>query len=57
VKLAVRRLDGIHQVEASYEENQVIVGYEPSKVTPEAIEAAIENIGYKAELKSEKGRR
>jgi len=57
VKLAVRRLDGIHQVEASYQENQVIVGYEPSKVTPEAIEAAIENIGYKAELKSEKGRR
>ena len=57
MKLAVKRLDGIYSVEASYEENQVVVGYEPSKVTPEAIEAAIDKSGYKAELQGEKGRR
>jgi len=32
-----------------------VVSYEPSKVKPEEIKAAIEEIGYKAELQSEKG--
>ena len=55
MKIAVKRLDGIHQVEASYKEEKAVVAYEPSKVTPEEIKAAIEKSGYKAEMQSEKG--
>lgn len=50
VKMAVRQLDGIHQVEASYKESNAVVSYEPSKVKPEEIKVAIEKIGYQAEL-------
>jgi Cu+-exporting ATPase len=55
VKLAVRKLDGVHQVKASYKEGKAIVVYEPSTVSPEEIKAAIEEIGFKAELQSEEG--
>ena len=55
MKLAVRKLDGIHQVEASYKEGKAVIVYEPSKVSPEEIKAAIEKVGYKAELQSEEG--
>ncbi len=55
MKLAVRKLDGIHQVEASYKEGKAVVVYEPSTVSPEEIKAAIEEIGFKAELQSEEG--
>jgi len=55
VKIAVKRLDGIHQVETSYKEEKAVVVYEPSKVSPEEIKAAIEEVGYKAELQSEEG--
>jgi len=53
VKLAVRKLDGIHQVEASYKEGKAVVVYEPSIVGPEEIKAAIDRVGFKAELQSE----
>ncbi len=55
MKIAVRRLEGIHQVEASYKEGQAVVVYEPSTVSPEEIKAAIEKIGFEAELQSERG--
>jgi len=55
VKLAVRKLDGIHQVEASYKEGKAVVVYEPSIVSPEEIKAAIDKVGFKAELQSEDG--
>ncbi len=55
MKLAVRKLDGIHQVEASYKEGKAVVVYEPSRVSPEEIKAAIEEIGFKGELQSEEG--
>ncbi len=54
VKMAVKKLDGIHQVDASYKEGSAVVSYDPSKVTPEEIEAAIEKIGYQSKLQSEK---
>jgi copper chaperone CopZ len=56
VKLAVRKLDGIHQVEASYKEGKAVVIYEPSTVSPEEIKAAIDQVGFKAELQSEEQR-
>ncbi len=52
MKLAVWWLDGIHQVEASYKEGKAVVVYEPSIVSPEEIKAAIEKIGFEAELQS-----
>ncbi len=55
MKIAVRRLGGIHQVEASYKEDKAVVVYEPSTVSPEEIKAAFEKAGYKAELQSEEG--
>ena len=55
MKLAVKRLDGIHQVEASYKEGKAVVVYEPSTVSPEEIKAAIDKVGFKAELQSEEG--
>lgn len=54
MKLAVKRLDGIYNVEASYEESKVVVDYEPAEVTPEEIVAAIENVGFKANLRVQK---
>ena len=55
MKLAVKRLDGIHQVEASYKEGKAVVVYEPSRVSPEEIKAAIDKVGFKAELQSDEG--
>ncbi len=55
MKLAVRKLDGIHQVEASYKEGKAVVVYEPSTVSPGEIKAAIDKVGFKAELQSEEG--
>ncbi len=53
MKLAVRKLDGIHQVEAFYKEGKAVVIYEPFTVSPEEIKAAIDQVGFKAELQSE----
>ncbi len=55
MKIAVKSLDGIHQVETSYKEEKAVVVYEPSKVSPEEIKAAIEKIGFEAELQSGQG--
>ncbi len=55
MKLAVKRLDGIHQVEASYKEGKAVVVYEPSTVSLEEIKAAIDKVGFKAELQSDEG--
>jgi len=49
-------LDGIHQVEASYKEGKAVVIYEPLTVSPEEIKAAIDQVGFKAELQSEEQR-
>lgn len=50
VKLAVKRLDGVVSVEASYEEKRATVVYDGTKVTPQAILKAIEKLGYSARL-------
>ncbi|MFQ5929185.1 MAG: cation transporter [Acidobacteriota bacterium] len=56
VKMAVKKLDGIYNVEASYTQGKATVKYDPSKVKPDEIKTAIEKIGYKAELeKKEEG--
>lgn len=51
VKLKVKRLDGVAAVDASYDDGTAVVTYDPEKVTPEQIIAAIEELGYDAELR------
>jgi len=48
VEQALKRLPGVRFVEASYEKGQAVVEYDPAKVSPEQLQAAIERIGYKA---------
>ena len=53
VKMAVKKLDGIQDVEASYAESDARISYDPSKVNPEDIRAVIEKLGYEAKLQRE----
>ena len=50
VKMKVKKLDGVESVEASYKAATARVVYDAAKVTPKRIIAAIEELGYKAEL-------
>lgn len=50
VRRVVGKLDGVEDVEASHDDGTATVTYETGKVTPEAIIAAIEELGYTAEL-------
>lgn len=50
VKMKVKKLAGVESVDASYKEGSARVVYDPAKVTPKQIIAAIEELGYKAEL-------
>ncbi len=53
VRMAVERLDGVQKAEVSYEKGQALVSYDPLKVNPKKIAAAIENLGYQAELRQD----
>ncbi len=50
VEYKVGKLDGVERVEASYKDSRAEVTYDPEKVTPDEIVAAIEELGYTAEL-------
>ncbi len=50
VKAKVKKLEGVRDVTASHKEGRATVTYDPEKVTPDAIIAAIEELGYSAEL-------
>ena len=57
VKRALKRLDGVTAVKLKRDrakrEGDVVVTYDPSKVTPEQVVEAVNKTGYKAELKKE----
>lgn len=53
VEMKVGRLAGVETVEASYKESRATVTYAPDEVTPEAIVAAIEELGYTAKILAE----
>ncbi|MEZ5332819.1 MAG: cation transporter [Thermoanaerobaculia bacterium] len=55
VKLKVKKLDGVTSVEASYDDGTAVVTYDPDKVTPEQIIAAIQELSYDAELREGDG--
>lgn len=48
VKTALKRLDGVNQVDVSYKEAKAYIHYQDEKVTVEDMIKAIEGIGMKA---------
>lgn len=50
VEQVLSKRDGVKSVEVSLEKKQAIVKYDPTKVTPEQLAEAINQIGYKAKL-------
>lgn len=46
VKNALQRLDGVHQVVAAAEGQDIRVSIDRSKISPERIEARLAQIGY-----------
>lgn len=49
IELSVGKLDGVVDVEASYEEGMATVTYDPEEVDADEIVGAIETLGYSAE--------
>ena len=48
VKRTLKGIDGVQHVEVSLEKREAMVRFSPAKVTPERLEAAINELGYKA---------
>ncbi len=46
VSNALRRLDGVQDIRASAQTQQVEVRFDPSRVQPEQIQAKLERMGY-----------
>lgn len=50
VRLAVKKMDGVEDVEVSHDDNSATVKYDADKVTPEDIVKVIEKQGFKAKV-------
>ena len=50
IEIKLRKIDGVGSAEASHEKDSAVVRYDPTKVTPDRIVSAIEDLGYKARL-------
>lgn len=46
VRRVLSALDGVQQADVSLEKKQATVSYEPGRVTPDTLKAAIEDAGY-----------
>ena len=46
VQRVLRGLDGVQRAEVSLATNEATVDYEPSRVTPDDLKAAVEDAGY-----------
>jgi Cu+-exporting ATPase len=53
VERSVNKLDGVHSVEVSLLTNSMKVEYDENLLNDHAIEAAVENAGYSANVKEE----
>ena len=51
IRAMLERTDGVLKADVSYEERRALVEYDASKTSPERIVAAIEKMGYKAQVK------
>ncbi|HVT17237.1 MAG TPA: heavy-metal-associated domain-containing protein [Thermoanaerobaculia bacterium] len=54
VRMKVKKLAGVERVEASYQAKRARVSYDPKIVTPRRIIDAIKDLGYSAELITDK---
>ena len=52
IKAMLKRTAGVIAVDVSYQKKEAVVDYNPEKVTPEKIVETINNLGYKARVKS-----
>lgn len=50
IEIKLRNIDGVESAEASHEKGSAVVRYDPTKVTPDRIVSAIEDLGYKVKL-------
>lgn len=48
VKAALEKLEGVQEAEVSHKKRRTSVTYDPAKVSPRELEAAIESVGYQA---------
>jgi copper chaperone CopZ len=48
VRMALKRLNGVHTVEMSVEKKRAVINYEPAKVMPERMIEAVNRLGYHA---------
>jgi copper chaperone CopZ len=52
IKSMLKRTAGVIAVDVSYQKKEAVVDYNPEKVTPEKIVETVNNLGYKATVKS-----
>lgn len=52
-KIALKKLDGVSDVKTDAEKMQAVVCYDDSRVTPDAMVAAVAKLGYKAMVSGE----
>lgn len=50
VKHTLKQVNGVTEVDVSLQNREARVQYDPAKVSPEALAAAVNNLGYKATL-------
>lgn len=50
VKAALEKLEGVQEAEVSHKQKRTSVTYDPARVSPRELEAAIESAGYQASL-------
>lgn len=48
LKAAVKKLDGIAKVKASFENKNAVVSFDPKRTSPEEISKKIDSVGYKS---------
>lgn len=53
VRTALRRLDGVSEATVSFDDKRARVVYDPSRVTPERMVQAVNDLGYRARVEEE----
>jgi mercuric transport protein len=52
VSTALKDVDGVYSVDATYEPPEAVVRFDPDKTSVEALTQATENVGYPSQPKS-----
>ena len=51
IRIALKKLEGVKDAKVSFDEKRAVIDYDPAKVTPEQMVAAIVKLGYEARVK------